>query len=187
MHSHFIITLSKITQFHIQHCNDELEHRSGFELTIDTPKLTLMGELWSVYCEYLGDNYLCFTNGTFYFVPALPCSYHTTLPSLFPIVNIIWANNTLLWTAFQQNNLTIYVLDIFKGSNTDGSMEKRHNSSALAMELRLSCINPSICTYKFYISIVLARYKLMKFALNDYNDQCFKSNITYWWVYARKT
>ena len=31
------------------------------------------------------------------------------------------------------------------GNNIDGLVQERHNSSALAMELRLSFINPSIC------------------------------------------
>ena len=29
----------------------------------------------------------------------------------------------------------------------DGLVQERHNSSALAMELCLSCINPSICNW----------------------------------------
>ena len=32
----------------------------------------------------------------------------------------------------------------------DGLVQERHNSSASAMELRLSCINPSICTTRFH-------------------------------------
>ena len=31
----------------------EAEYRSEFKLTKDTPYLTLMGELWNVYCEKL--------------------------------------------------------------------------------------------------------------------------------------
>ena len=34
------------------------------------------------------------------------------------------------------------------GQHFDGSTQERHNSSALAMELRLSCINPSIYPIK---------------------------------------
>ena len=33
----------------------------------------------------------------------------------------------------------------FYGVYIDGLVQERHNSSVLAMELRLSCANPSIC------------------------------------------
>ena len=32
------------------------EHEAKFEFTKDTPYLTLMGELWAVHCEYLGES-----------------------------------------------------------------------------------------------------------------------------------
>ena len=37
----------------------------------------------------------------------------------------------------------------------DGFVQERRNSSALAMELRLSCTNPSICgiVEKYYLSL----------------------------------
>ena len=38
----------------------EAEHKSGFEPTKYTPYLTLTGELWVVYCEDLGENWLCY-------------------------------------------------------------------------------------------------------------------------------
>ena len=31
--------------------HDKVESRSHFELTTDTPYLTLMGEIWGIYCE----------------------------------------------------------------------------------------------------------------------------------------
>ena len=34
----------------------------------------------------------------------------------------------------------------------DGLVQERHNSSVLAMELRLSCINPSICHWSLLLS-----------------------------------
>ena len=34
----------------------ETEQKSESELTKDTPKLTLMGEFWGVYCEDFGEN-----------------------------------------------------------------------------------------------------------------------------------
>ena len=43
---------------------------------------------------------------------------------------------------FKKCNLWTYVMD---KANIDGLMQERCNSSALAMELHLSCINPSIC------------------------------------------
>ena len=36
--------------------------------------------------------------------------------------------------------------------NLDGLVQERRNSSALAMELRLSCTNPSIISLQLYIS-----------------------------------
>ena len=40
------------------------EHQSDFELTTDTPYLTLTGELWGVTCEDLGENWLCYNSTT---------------------------------------------------------------------------------------------------------------------------
>ena len=40
-----------------------VEHRADFELTKDSPYITLMGELWGIYCEYFG-KYWLFYNGT---------------------------------------------------------------------------------------------------------------------------
>ena len=34
------------------------EHESDFKLTTDTPYLALTGELWSVFCEDIGENWL---------------------------------------------------------------------------------------------------------------------------------
>ena len=43
------------------------ECKSYFNLTTDTPYLALLGELWDVYFEDLGENWLCF-NGTALYV-----------------------------------------------------------------------------------------------------------------------
>ena len=40
------------------------------------------------------------------------------------------------------------------GDKIDGIVQERHNSSALAMELRLSCINPLRWSYSHLISIL---------------------------------
>ena len=41
-----------------------------------------------------------------------------------------------------------------KKKNIDGLVQGRRNSIANALELRLSCTNPSICYYNFVISAV---------------------------------
>ena len=57
---------------------------------------------------------------------------------------------------FQLSGL-IQSMDEHKKNNINGLVQERHNSSALAMELRLSCTNTTICFYtilefKFYIN-----------------------------------
>ena len=44
-----------------------------------------------------------------------------------------------------QRNHQVAVLSICPDHSLDGLMQERHNSSALAMELHLSCINWSVC------------------------------------------
>ena len=55
---------------------------------------------------------------------------------------------SLIGRAHIQNDPCIHVYPSFSGTeemlNIDGLMQKRRNSSALAMELRLICIKPSI-------------------------------------------
>ena len=45
---------------------------------------------------------------------------------------------------FLQNNSTDTIMDLYikSSDNIDGLVQERRNSSVLAMELRLSCINP---------------------------------------------
>ena len=40
---------------------------SNFNLTTDTPHLALTGELWGVYCEYFGENWLHYNSTALYF------------------------------------------------------------------------------------------------------------------------
>ena len=49
-----------------------------FVLTIDTPYLAREGELWGVYCENFGENWLCYNSNALYF------SEHRTPPSSYP-------------------------------------------------------------------------------------------------------
>ena len=44
------------------------ERRSDFKLTIDTPYLTLMGELWGICCKDIGENWLRYNGTTLYVV-----------------------------------------------------------------------------------------------------------------------
>ena len=44
----------------------EVKHRAEFVLSSDTPYLTLTGELWSVYCEDFGENWLHFNGMALY-------------------------------------------------------------------------------------------------------------------------
>ena len=45
----------------------------------------------------------------------------------------------------------------------DGLVQERRNSSALAMELHLSCTNPLICHHVFYEEGRLSTYVLLVF------------------------
>ena len=38
------------------------EFELDFNLTTDTPYLAPRGELWSVYCEYFEENWLCYNS-----------------------------------------------------------------------------------------------------------------------------
>ena len=44
------------------------ESETDFGITRDSPYLTLMGELWGVYCEEFGENCLRHKNTTLYYV-----------------------------------------------------------------------------------------------------------------------
>ena len=50
-----VITLSIITLYWIQHCNDSVKYRSDFELMKDTPYVTLTSELCDVTCHNYGE------------------------------------------------------------------------------------------------------------------------------------
>ena len=39
----------------------EVEHKSEFESTKDTPYLDLMGNLWGIFSEYLLENWSCYS------------------------------------------------------------------------------------------------------------------------------
>ena len=59
----FLITAqSVLTWYWVYASVDNVEHESYFELTKDTLYLALMGELWSVCCEYFGENWPCFNS-----------------------------------------------------------------------------------------------------------------------------
>ena len=59
-----------VTPFCIKH----MIENKYFELTTDTPYLTLTGELWGVYCEYYGENW------PYYHVTlTLTINYHITI------------------------------------------------------------------------------------------------------------
>ena len=65
-----------------------------------------------------------------------------------------WAMGCLLWGS--ERKLT--VLQCHHIVYLDGLVQERRNSSALAMELRLSCTNPSICFNTNDISYKFVRY-----------------------------
>ena len=52
----------------------EVQGRTDFELTEDTPYLTLMSELWGVYCEHfdLGEHGLYYKSTELYWVTIAP-------------------------------------------------------------------------------------------------------------------
>ena len=46
------------------------ESESNFRITTDILYLSLMGELWGVYCEYFGENWLRYNGTTLYIATA---------------------------------------------------------------------------------------------------------------------
>ena len=69
------------------------------------------------------------------------------------------------FTAGKNMGAKMIVPIFFNGmDHLDGLVQERRNSSALAMELRLSCINPSICAH---FSKTLAEHWLFIFLDNS--------------------
>ena len=62
-----IITQSNLSWYYIRQVVITVaESESNIRITTDTPYLTLMGELWDVYCEDLGENWLRYNGTTLY-------------------------------------------------------------------------------------------------------------------------
>ena len=59
---------------------------------------------------------------------------------------------------------------VLQNANIDGLVQERRNSSALAMELRLSCTNQSI-------------WYLYHFNSSDQNSNAIVNNISTWWAF----
>ena len=53
------------------------ERKSDFNITTDTPYLTLKDELWGVYCEHFGENWPCYNSTALYIDTLLQCGVHT--------------------------------------------------------------------------------------------------------------
>ena len=68
-----------------------------------------------------------------------------TCPMFFAYTEII---SEVLWHS-PAANFTGNAQDIYSWYYIDGLVQERRNSSALAMELHLSCIKPSTCSLKF--------------------------------------
>ena len=64
------------------------------------------------------------------------------------VIDIISQTTIGHWTAAENKKNTPTVL-LYAIYHIDGLMQERCNSSALAMELRLTCIKPSICFSSF--------------------------------------
>ena len=61
-----VITRSNIIRYYINITENKSEYQSFSGYTNDTPCLTLTNELWSVFCEYLGENCLCYIGTALY-------------------------------------------------------------------------------------------------------------------------
>ena len=68
------------------------------------------------------------------------------------IVNIVTADGLAMPGAWTSAGM---VLNWIIQNNLDGLMQERHNSIANALELRLSCTNPSICCQKEGLTLSL--------------------------------
>ena len=92
-----------------------------------TPYLGLTGQLWGVFREYLGENWPRFNSITL-----------SVFIFAFDFIPQKWCDANCSYSCPRKTNYCQYHRHI------DGLVQGRRNSSALAMELRPSCTNPSI-------------------------------------------
>ena len=62
-----------------------------------------------------------------------------------------------MWFFFNISSGIIRTIAVFQ-AHIDGLVQERRNSSALAMELRLSCTNPSICRTELHSELRDAKW-----------------------------
>ena len=72
-----VITRPNFSRYYIRHCDNSGGMWINFRITTDTPYLALTGELWSVYCEDLGENWPRYNGTALYLVTfASVCGRH---------------------------------------------------------------------------------------------------------------
>ena len=144
------------------------ENNSDFRITTDTPYLALSGELWGVYREDIGDNPPHYNGATL-------CLCINSLKSSYLNVDVMFGGEDRVDVALVDG--AVSVLDACRPRTwatqhlkhaqkqySDGIMQKRHNSIALAMALCLFCIKTlkSMLRWcKMDITIVLIQYLMI--------------------------
>ena len=58
------VPLNAVQYNMIFHKGTEAEYQSESEPTKDTPYFALMGELWGVFCKYVGEIWPCYNSST---------------------------------------------------------------------------------------------------------------------------
>ena len=61
----------------------EAEYQSDAGFTNDTPYLALTGELWGIFCEYLWENWLCYSGTALYFQVGIQLKLKSLMHQLF--------------------------------------------------------------------------------------------------------
>ena len=75
------------------------------ESTKDTPYLTQMGELLGVFCEYLGENWLCYNGTTLYFASN---PYRLNIISCLSVREITKSSSTFSATNISSNMIWFF-------------------------------------------------------------------------------
>ena len=107
----------------------------------NTPYIAFTGELKGVFHELYKENDRDILRVHCIMLSSPMDSTHKRIVARWNILTIFewWAHNTFVGNGKPGAWLHTH--------HIDGLVQKRHNSSALAMELHLSCTNPSTCSW----------------------------------------
>ena len=123
---------------------------------------------WFSYKGFL--HFLCYTCKDM----SLKCGYHAAQVEWWPVIG---SGNGLPKSRWQP----IISTSCHCLPHLDGLVQERRNSSALAMELRLSCINPSLsCVHQWGVSLHITSYVSITKRFTTHQDEFL--GILFSWV-----